>query len=44
MLWLMLSVCHTGCQELATGMQACQDLKPSVWMKNEERDRDACAV
>lgn len=44
MLWLMLSVCHTGCQELATGMQACQDLKSSVWMKNKDGDRDACAV
>lgn len=40
----MLSVCHTGCQELATGVQACQGLKSSVWIKNEEKDRYACAV
>lgn len=44
MLWLMLSVCHRGCQVLATGVQACQDLESGVWMKDEEKDSNACAV
>lgn len=40
----MLSVCHRGCQVLPTGVQACQDLESSVWVKNEEEDSDACVV
>lgn len=40
----MLSVCHRGCQVLATEVQACQDLESGVWMKDEEKDSNACVV
>lgn len=42
--WFALGVCQGGCQVLAAGVRACQDLESSVWMKNEEKDSDACAV